>query len=47
MTFKFGMTVELCMTYNNAHAQCDDHDLDGMSQWFGRGKYSALNCFDN
>ena len=45
MAFKLGMTVDVCMAYNYAHADFDD--LDSRSQWLGRGKYSALNSLDN
>ena len=30
-----------------AHARFDDLNLDARSQWVGKGKYSALNYFDN
>ena len=47
MTFKLGMTVNLCMAYIYAHACVDNLDLDATSQWVGKGKKSALNYFDN
>ena len=47
MTYKRNMTVDACMTYNYARSHFDDLDLDLMSQWFGRGKHSALNYPDN
>ena len=36
MTFKLGMTVDLCMAY--ADARFSDLDLHTKSQWIGRGK---------
>ena len=48
MAFKLGVTVDLCMAYNYAHANFDDLDLDVRSQWVGKGKKkSALNYLDN
>ena len=47
MAFELGMTVDLCMTYNDAHDRFHDLDLGGSSQWVGRGTQSALNCLDN
>ena len=31
----------------HAHAHFDDLDLEGRSQWVGRGKTTALNYLDN
>ena len=38
MAFKLGMTVDLCMSYLDAHTHFDDLDLVERSQWVGRGK---------
>ena len=43
IAFNLGMTVDLCMAYNYAHARFDDLDLDARSQWDGRGKISSFN----
>ena len=43
MTFKLGMTVDLCKAY---YARVNDLDLDGRSKWLGRGKNAALNYLD-
>ena len=37
MAFKVGMTVNLCMAYNYAHAHVDDLDLDARSQSVNKG----------
>ena len=42
MALKLGMTLELCMAYNNMLM------LDARSQWVGRGKTEpVLNYLDN
>ena len=45
ITFKLGMTVDLCMPY--AHACFDDLDLDARSPWVGKGKKSVLHALGN
>ena len=45
MAFKLGTMVDVCTAYN--YAQFDELDLDGRSQWVGRGKDSALNYLDS
>ena len=38
MAFALGMTVDVCMAYNDAHSRFDDLDLGARSQWVGKCK---------